>query len=218
LSLKKDDPNSFAKEYPDLRQVSKVIALSATYGTTAPKMVISFANNNPPIHKTTQQAQEIIDDYFEKFPNIKNLMLSSHEMAKNTGQVVNLFGRPRRMPLALKIKDIYGKTPHSELPYEVRNTLNLAINHRIQSTGASIMNRAAIRFKELCKELAKTNIKWSEVFIVMQVHDELIAEAPQVIAQDVAMVLKEAMEHTTKLPGVDLIAEPKIAKNLAELK
>lgn len=210
-SFKKDDNNSFAKKFPELRNIAKVVALSSTYGTTAPKMA-------PAIGKTIEECQEIIDNYFERFPSVKNLMLDSHAFAKKEGRVVNLFGRPRRMPKALLINTVYGKTQHSDLPYEIRNILNLAINHRIQSTGASIMNRAAIAFNNMCKEIAITDHRWLEVKLVLQVHDELIVESPEVLAEDVVLVLKDAMENTVKLPGVDLVAEPKIAYNLADLK
>lgn len=211
-SLKKDDKDSFAKKYPDLRNISKVVALSSTYGTTAPKMA-------PTIKKDIHEAQEIIDSYFEKFPNVYQLMIDSHEMAKKNGVVKNLFGRPRRMPKAKEIPQIYGKnTKHSDLPYEARNILNLAINHRIQSTGASIVNRAAIAFYDACKELSKTDSLWEEVKIVLQVHDELIIEGPERLASKIAEKLKWSMEKTSILPGVELIAEPKIGKSLAELK
>jgi len=204
----KDD---FGTKHKKLRDIAKVVALSATYGTTAFKMAGA-------IGKSTEESQEVIDDYFEKFPKVKTFMLQSHEQAKKEGRVVNLFGRPRRMPKAKALDAIYGNTPHADLPYEARNILNLSVNHRIQSTGASIMNRAAIACHNMCTELAKTDTLWSEVKIVLQVHDELILEGPDALADDMVIILKEAMEHTVTLPGVELIAEPKIAKNLADLK
>jgi DNA polymerase I-like protein with 3'-5' exonuclease and polymerase domains len=52
----------------------------------------------------------------------------------------------------------------------------------------------------------------------MQVHDEIIVECPDSLAEDVVTLLRDAMENTVTLPGVKLLAEPKIGKNLAELK
>jgi DNA polymerase I-like protein with 3'-5' exonuclease and polymerase domains len=72
------------------------------------------------------------------------MMLESHEIAKRDGVVYNLYGRPRRIPEAKRITKIYGNLPHGELPYVARSWLNLAMNHRVQSTAASIVNRAAI--------------------------------------------------------------------------
>lgn len=202
----KEGENAFGVKYPKLRDIAKVVALSATYGTTAPKMA-------PAIGKSIHEAQDVIDQYFAKFPSVLELMLESHEIAKTTGIVKNLFGRPRRMPMATEIPKLFGSSLHSELPYEYRNLLNLAINHRIQSTGASIINRAAIAFK---RKLIENNIL--ECHIVMQVHDELIVECHKKDAEIVTKLLKDAMENTVLLPGVSLEAIPKIANNIADLK
>lgn len=209
---KKDgSPDAFGIKYKKLRDISKAVALAATYGTTASRMATIIGNDR-------EEAQEVINSYFLKFPKVKKLMFESHELAKRDGQVTNLFGRPRRMPQAQTISKIYGKTSHEDLPYEIRNLLNLAINHRIQSTGASIMNRAAIAIHNRCKMLAKTDQKWSEVKLVLQVHDELILEGPESLKDQMIQELKHAMENTVVLPGVELEAEPKAAFNLADLK
>ncbi len=210
-SMKKDEPGSFAKRYPALRNIAKVVALSATYGTTAPKMA-------PAIGQSIEEAQEVIDSYFKKFPKVRAMMLKAHETAKTTGRVENLFGRPRRMPEALRIKEVYGNTAHDELPYDVRNILNLAVNHATQSSGASIMNRSAVAFWRFIKEREKADSLWKEVKIVLQVHDQLVAEGPEELGSQIAEGLKCSMENSVTLPGVGLIAEPFITKNLADQK
>lgn len=212
-SLKKDNPDSFAKKFPELREVSKVIGLSSPYGTTASKMMQSINSKLPGYIKEINQAQEIIDDYFKRFSSVKTLMLEAHNTAKTKGVVHNLFGRPRRMPLALEIPKVYGNKQHSDLPYEARNTLNLAINHTIQSTGASIMNRACIAFYIACKDL-----NWSDVKLVIQLHDEVIIECPEELAEEVKLVLQYCMQNTVVLPGVDLVAIPTIANVVSLLK
>lgn len=199
--------DAFGVKYKKLRDAAKETALSVTYGTTAPKL-------SPRLNIPMQEAQEIIENYLETFPSVHELMLESHHQARTKGVVYNLFGRPRRMPKALEINKICGpNAEHKDIPYELRNLLNLAVNHRIQSSGASIMNRAAIAFFDRCRLLG-----WSDVKIVMQVHDELIVEGPEELADQIVAELKDAMENTVVLPGVDLVAEPKVAKNLADLK
>lgn len=210
-SLKKGDKDFFRDKYKQEGQQSKVIALAAPYGQTPAKL-------SPQLGVTMDRAAEIIDAYFEKWPKVKQMQLRAHEAAKKNGVVYNMFGRPRRIPKAMDIPKIYGKIRHSELPYEYRTLLNLAVNHEIQSTGASIMNRSAIAVWKKIKEYEKIDARWRLVKIVLQVHDELVLEGPAELAEDMVQILKNAMENTVSLPGVQLIAEPKIASNLADLK
>lgn len=211
-SLKKGDADFFGKLYESERQQSKIIALAAPYGQTAFRLA-------PSLDCSTEEAREILNKYFEKWPRVHDMMINAHETVMTTGTVKNLFGRPRRIPEALEIRKICGRSAeHGDLPYVYRTLLNLAVNHEIQSTGASIMNRAAIACWKTCRELESTDKKWAEVRIVLQVHDELILEGPEELAEHMVIVLKDSMENTVKLPGVDLIAEPKIANNLGDLK
>lgn len=201
---KDGSPDAFGVKYKKLRDESKVIALSTTYGSTAFKLA-------PTIGKSVEDTQQVIDDYFEKFPGVRDLMLNSHKLAKTQGFVENLFGRKRRMPEALNFNKIYGKAEHGDLPYEARNVLNLAINHRIQSTGASIVNRAAIAFHNN-KILAGIDCK-----LVCQVHDSLVVECNESDAENVALLLQSAMEDTIDLKTIKLEAVPKIGLNMAEV-
>jgi DNA polymerase I-like protein with 3'-5' exonuclease and polymerase domains len=202
-SAYKNDENSFAKKHSHLRDISKQFALATPYGTTAWQQAMK-------LNKTESECQDIINRYFEKYPKVELMMLESHEQAKVNGAVYNLFGRPRRMPEAMQIpKDI----PHSGLEYADRNLLNLAMNHRVQSTAASIMNRAAILF---CKLIKEAGIE--ECSLVLQIHDELVAEGLEKDAEVIGEIMKYAMENAVTLPGVKLIADPKISNNLASLK
>lgn len=202
--FKEGSPDAFGVKYKALRDLSKVIALASTYGATAHQLA-------PTTGKSTEDTEQIIADYFEEFPLVAKMMTDSHEIAKRDGQVTNLFGRPRRMPEATRINKIYGPLPHAELPYEARNILNLAQNHRVQSTGASIVNRAAIALK---KNLVQAGI---DCKLVCQVHDSLVIECRESDAENVALLMQSAMEDTTLLPGVPLEAAPKVGKNLAQV-
>lgn len=200
---KDGSPKAFGILYKSLRDASKVVALASTYGATAHQL-------SPTVGRSVEDTQQIIDNYFESFPGVAQMMLDSHEVAKKDGQVLNLFGRPRRIPEAKKVGKLYGNLTHAELPYEARNLLNLAVNHRIQSTAASIVNRAAIQFYNNCKKIG-INCK-----IVLQVHDELVVECDDVDAEVVSELLQESMENTTPLEGVRLEAIPWRGKTLAK--
>lgn len=204
VSLKKGDKNYFGDRYPNERQQAKVIALAAPYGQTPAKLA-------PSLNTTMDKAEEIIKNYFEKWPKVKEMQMKAHEQVKNTGTVYNMFGRPRRIPKAKELLEIYGKAKHEALPYEARTLLNLAVNHEIQSSGASIVNRAAIK---LCKEIAKIH---SDAKLVLQCHDSLIVECREEEGQIIAAIMQECMENTVFLEGVDLVAEPKIGRSLADV-
>lgn len=195
---------AFGVMYPKLRQDAKTFMLASTYGATGYQLA-------PLMGKTPDEAQQDIDAYFEKFPKVREMMNDSHEMAKKDGQVVSLFGRPRRIPLAKNIQKLYKRTPDNELPYEARKLLNLACNHRIQSTAASIVNRSAIKLLENCRE-AHITCK-----LVLQVHDSLVVECNEADAKAVAVLMRYAMENTCHLGGIELEAVPKIGNNLAEV-
>lgn len=211
MSTFKDDPNGFAKKFPQLRDKAKVVALATPYGRTAGQQAMSMGISR-------DEAQQLIDRYFAAYPKVELMMLESHEAVKKDGVVFNLYGRPRRIPEAQGIDRLYGPVSHAELPYQIRTLLNLGMNHRVQSTAASIMNRAAIACWKTIKELAEIDERWNEVKIVLQVHDELILEGPEALSKEMCQVLKVSMEDTVTLPGVQLIAEPKVGRSLAELK
>lgn len=200
--MKEGSPDAFGVKYKKLRDLSKVIALASTYGATAHQLA-------PTTGKSIEDTAEDIANYFEKFPGVKDMMLDSHRQAKEIGEVSNLFGRVRRIPEAKRIVKLYGNVPHADLPYEARNMLNLAVNHRIQSTGASIVNRAAIAFWNNCKK-AEINCR-----IVVQVHDSLVVECDTQDAGNIGLLLQSAMELTVQLEGIRLEAVPKTGNNLS---
>jgi len=203
LPLKEGHPDAFGVKYKKLRDMAKTIALAVAYGATAFQLA-------PTTGKTVEETEEDIQEYLERFPGVKKMMLEAHELAKKFGQVTSAFGRPRRIPEAKRITKLYGNVPHSDLPYEARQLLNLACNHRIQSTGASIVNRAAIRFYNDCKKLGL------DARLVSQIHDELVVECNEQDAENVSLLLQNAMETTTALPGIVFEAIPRTSKSLAK--
>jgi len=198
---KEEKETSFRVKYKDLRFISKEIALASVYGATGFQLMSKTG-------KSSDETQGIIDRYLNKFSNVKKMMLDSHEQVKANGMVTSVFGRPRRMPEA---KTIDKKIPHKDLPYEARKLLNLSVNHRIQSTAASIVNRAMIRLNNNFKMLG-INAK-----IVLQVHDSIVVECNEADADDVAVILQDSMENTTQFETVALEAIPKIGKTLANV-
>lgn len=202
--FKDDSPESFAVKYKKLRENIKVLALASTYGATPNQLA-------PTMGKSIEDTAQDMADYFEQFPDVAEMMKFSHRMAKKDGQVTNLFGRPRRIPEAKKIDKLYGNKDHSDYPYEIRSLLNLACNHRIQSTAASIVNRSAIHLHNSLKQAG------IEGHLVAQVHDSLVIEVNEFDAKDAALLLQNSMENAVDLKTIKLEAIPKIGRTLADV-
>lgn len=200
---KKEGPNSFGEKYKSLRFDSKTFALAYAYGATPNQLA-------PKLGKSVDETTDIMTRYGERFPGVKKMMLDAHDIVKKQGYVENIFGRRRRLPEALKINKIYGKTDHWDLPYNIRRILNMACNSRIQGTAGSLINRAAVRFYSDCKELNK------DAKIVSQIHDEMVVECREEDADIICSLLRRAMETTNELPGVPLEAIPRVTRTLAK--
>lgn len=198
---KEGSPEAFGIKYKSLRDAAKVIALASTYGTTAYQLSSTTG-------KSVDETQDDIDRYFEEFPKVKEFQLDSHKQVKAVGYVTSLFGRKRRIPDARLIPR---GIKHGDLPYESRNLLNLAVNHRVQATGASIVNRASVVFSSNCKKLG------IECRVVVQVHDSIVVECDKKDADTVSALLQDAMETTVSLQGVAMEAVPRIGTNLSEV-
>ena len=145
-------------------------------------------------------AKQYIEEYLQEYAGIKNFMDDMKEKAKETGYVETLFNRRRYIP-ELKSNN-----------YMVRQFgERAAMNTPIQGTAADIMKIAMINvYKRLIEE--KLDAK-----IVLQVHDEMMIEAPLAEAEKVKEIVKTEMESAIKL-NVPLIAEVSEAQNWYECK
>ena len=145
-------------------------------------------------------AKQYIQEYLQEYAGIKNFMDDMKEKAKETGYVETLFNRRRYIP-ELKSNN-----------YMVRQFgERAAMNTPIQGTAADIMKIAMINvYKKLIEE--KLDAK-----IVLQVHDEMMIEAPLAEADKVKEIVKSEMESAIKL-NVPLIAEVSEAENWYECK
>lgn len=223
MSAKKSDPNFVKTLRPELRQRAKGIALAIPYGAGAWQIGQSLN-----IHMN--EAQKLIDGYLEGFPELAKWMSDTHLRVQAFGYIKNKTGRIRHLdrvkqiyekfednliePRAFKMMKSMCKTPDQtqkimQLRMEYKNGLNNSKNFQIQSLAASIMNRSAIAIHKEFRE------KGLDAYIMLQIHDEFVVNAPVEIAEEVAKIVKHHMENTVKIP-TGLIAEPNIALNFGE--
>ena len=120
--------------------------------------------------------------YFERYPGVKAYMESSVALAKEKGYAETLLGRRRYLPELASSN------------FNVRSFgERCAMNSPIQGTAADIIKLAMIRvYDELNKRGMKTRL-------ILQVHDELILEAPVEEAEAASALLRECMESVMQL-------------------
>jgi DNA polymerase-1 len=133
------------------------------------------------------EAQGMIDRYFDRFPGINRYIAETLEGVKERGFTTTLFGRKTHFP---RIK--------SKNQAERAGSERAAINAPIQGTSADIIKRAMIRMEPALAEAGLHNVR-----MLMQVHDELVFELPEADA-DAARAVIERVMATAAEPVVTL--------------
>lgn len=221
VSADKNANNFLGKVNKPLRQKSKAIALGIPYGLE------SYALSKQ-LDIGQDEAQKLIDDYLNAFPDLKKWMEYSFQMLINDGRIKSQAGRVRHFPSAPKIwyahKDYildnlklwknYHELPkkYSQMKYlakQFKNWRNNSYNYQIQSLSSSICNRAAIAIN---RELNRRGIKGGVVAII---HDQIILEIEDEYAKKFAPVMEFLMCNVFKL-SVKLKAPACLAKDMYE--
>ncbi len=149
---------------------------------------------------SVKEAREYIENYFEKYKGVKKYMDSIIEAAKQSGYVETMFAR-RRTIAEINSSNFMVRSAGERM---VRNT-------PIQGSAADIIKIAMVNVE---RELRKRGLESS---LILQVHDELIIEAPENEAELAAEILKTCMESAANL-SVPLVAEAKCGKSWYDAK
>lgn len=178
---------------PEQRSHAKAVNFGIIYG-------ISDFGLARQLGITRTAAADYIKAYFERYPSIHAFMNRMIEDARKTGRAVTLYGRYR------ELADINSKN------FQRRSFAErTAMNTPIQGTAADIMKMAMIAVYDKMKA---GNFKSR---VLLQVHDELVAEVTADEKEAVAKLLKETMESVVSL-RVPLVADANEGKNWAETK
>lgn len=178
---------------PLQRRHAKAVNFGIVYGISE----FSLAED---IGVSRYEARAYIDSYLEKYQGVRAYMKQVVEQARQTGYTETLFGRRRYIP-ELKSSN-----------FNVRSSAErIALNTPIQGTAADLIKLAMIRVEEAL------NRDFPEAQLLLQVHDELIVECPEVIAPQVAQRISREMESVYPL-SIPLTAEAKIGKSWYDAK
>ena len=176
---------------PGMRAAAKRVNFSIVYG-------VSDYGLSQDLGVSVYEAKRYIEEYYRQFPTIKPCLDGFKQEGKEKGYVSTLFGRRRIL------KEL------TSANYNIRSFgERAAMNTPIQGTAADIIKLAMNRAEQSLRE------KGFDAKLILQVHDELIVEAKEDIAEEAAKVLSEAMEKVIEL-DVPLIAEARIGKTWAE--
>ena len=176
---------------PMIRRRAKAINFGIIYGISAFGLAAQLGIER-------REAQDYINAYFAKYPEIKTYMENTIAFARANGYVMTPFGRK------CAVGNMSDKNP-ARRQFAERS----AINAPIQGGAADIIKKAMLRVGPALRE-AGLNAK-----MLLQVHDELILEMPENEAEKTAEVVKNVMENVFTL-SVPLIAEVGIADNWAD--
>lgn len=226
VSSLKSAPNYLGKLNPAKRQQAKAYSLGTPYGLSGYKLAFQLGC-------TPEKGDALIEQYLNAFPNLKEWMLQTQQLVLENGYIKTLGGRIRHLPRAKQYHEKYGLRILDNLQLykdysaepalyqhmksvrrELKNYINNANNVQIQSTVASIINRASIN---IMREFSEKRL---DACISAQIHDQLIIECDEALKHQVAEIVQRNMEGAVKLfiADVPIPAEPNFGFNLKESK
>ena len=167
---------------PRLRSSAKAVNFGIVYGIGA----YSLSRD---IGVTVKEAEAFIQSYLDSFPGVRQYMDDTIAFGKEHGYVATLFGRRRALPELTSSN------------FNVRALgERMAMNTPIQGTAADVIKLAMVRVWQRLRDEGLT------ARLILQVHDELIVEAPLEEADQAARILGEEMEHAVNF-AVPLTAD-----------
>ncbi|MCZ7171321.1 DNA polymerase I [Salmonella enterica] len=153
---------------PLMRRAAKTINFGVLYGMSAHRLSQELAI-------PYEEAQAFIERYFQSFPKVRAWIEKTLEEGRRRGYVETLFGRRRYVPdLEARVKSVREAAER------------MAFNMPVQGTAADLMKLAMVKLFPRLEEMGAR--------MLLQVHDELVLEAPKERAEAVARLAKEVME------------------------
>lgn len=187
----------FGVELRDVTALQRRHAKAVNFGIVYGISEFSLAED---IGVSRYQAKEYIESYLNNYHGVRDYMKQVVVDARKSGYTKTLYGRKRYIPEL------------SSSNFNIRQGAErIALNTPIQGTAADLIKLAMIRVDKALKD------NYPDAKLLLQVHDELIVECPEEIADDVAALVSGQMESIASLT-VPLLAEAKWGKSWYEAK
>ncbi len=165
----------FNKSLDDVTSFERSAAKAINFGLIYGKQAFSLAQD---LGITKAKAEEYINDYFDKYPKIKDFLDNIVESTKETGYTKTMFNRIRYVPEINSSNFVQRGVGQ-----------RIAMNTPIQGTAADIIKVAMVK---VYNRMKKENLKSR---LILQVHDELLIEAYKDEKDTIKEILKDEMEN-----------------------
>jgi DNA polymerase-1 len=177
----------------EMRRRAKVINFGLLYGMEAYGLALR-------LEISRDEAQEQMDAYFDQFPGVRDFMAGIVTDARNAGFTETILGRRRYLP------ELTSSNFRERQAGE-----RMALNAPIQGSAADIIKKAMIELDSRLEADGDSSL------LLLQVHDELVLEAPEEAVQATAALVREVMEGVVEL-AVPLRVDVGIGASLGDAK
>ena len=178
---------------PEMRRRAKAVNFGIVYGQTPFGLAASLGIDR-------KEAENYIHTYFELHAGVRKFIQETIAEVRKNGFAMTLFGRKRPIP------DMHSRNPNARSFAE-----RTAVNTPLQGTAADLIKLAMIRIDAILRR------EKLETKMLLQVHDELVFEAPPAEAEKVAQMAKREMEKVYRL-DVPLVVDVGIGDNWRDAK
>lgn len=181
---------------PRMRRLGKTLNFGIIYGMGVRRLSEEAGIN-------TEEAKTFIEEYFKKFPKIKNWQDQIKRKVQENGFVENENGRRRWFG------DIYSSHQRAQAEAE-----RAAVNMPIQSLEADVLKMAMIK---IMQDLQEKNLVGSKAKLILTIHDELLLEVKEKNMKEIAALVKTDMEEAHHV-SIPLKVEVKTGKNWGSMQ
>lgn len=178
---------------PEMRRSAKAVNFGIVYGQTPFGLATSLGIDR-------KEAEAYIHTYFELHAGVRKFIQETIAEVRKSGYAVTLFGRKRPIP------DMHSRNPNARSFAE-----RTAVNTPLQGTAADLIKLAMIRIDDILRR------ERLETRMLLQVHDELVFEAPPSEVERIAKMVKHEMESVHKL-NVPLVVDVGTGDNWRDAK
>ena len=178
---------------PEARRAAKAVNFGIVYGISPFGLAAQLGISQ-------REAQTYIESYFARYAGVRKFIDATVAEVRKTGVTRTLFGRERPIP------DINSRNPSARGFAE-----RTAVNSPLQGTAADLIKLAMVRID------AELERRGARAAMLLQVHDELVFEAPAEDVNEIAALAKREMEQVYRLE-VPLLADVGIGDNWRDAK